>query len=447
MNEPDIAELLQQEHEAVRKEKSASRASASSSQGVYPRAMGDEAHYGVAGSFVRLVEPHTEADPNWLLLLFLTYAGNIFGRRAYIRRDGNHYPNLFSCAVGPTSGGRKGTAFFLVELFFKGIDDDWLKSIPSGLSSGEGLIWCVRDPIHKRESTKGGAYKEVLADPGVLDKRLLVRQTEFWGALQAMRRHGNTLSSMIRDAWDRGTLNTMVKNLQAKATDAHISIVANITPEELRRGLLAEDIDNGFANRFLWCCSKRSKYLPEGGKSLDDDLQELRRAFNRTNIDALDGEMTLDVDAQDIWGYNDRPEAGVYSKLAAARAGMFGQITARAAQQVLRLSLIYAKLDRAHRIQRQHLEAALEVWRYCEDSCRYLFGDLIGDPTADTILKELRACPLGMTRSEIGRDLFQRNKSASEIDRGLNVLREAGRVRFEMEDTGGKREAQRWFAQ
>jgi hypothetical protein len=175
-------------------------------------------------------------------------------------------------------------------------------------------------------------------------------------------------------------------------------------------------------------------------------MQELRRTFNRTSMDTLEGEMLLDVDAQDIWGYNNRPEAGVYSKLAAARPGMFGQITARAAQQVLRLSLVYAMLDRAHRIQRQHLEAALEVWRYCEESCRFLFGDLIGDPTADTILKELRARPFGMTRSEIGRDLFQRNKAANEIDRGLNVLLEASRVRFEMEETGGKREAQRWFA-
>jgi len=72
--------------------------------------------------------------------------------------------------------------------------------------------------------------------------------------------------------------------------------------------------------------------------------------------------------------------------LAAARPGMFGQVTARAAQQVLRLSLVYAKLDGARRIKRQHLEAGLEVWRYCEDSCRYIFGDLIGDSTAETLL-------------------------------------------------------------
>src|SRR5262245_33017121 len=116
LNEPDIAVLLQQEHENVRKERRA-RALAPIGQGAYPRPMRDDAYYGLAGSFVQMAAPHTEADPNWLMLLFLTYAGNIFGRGSYIRRDGNHYANLFTCAVGPTSGGRKGTAFFLVELF------------------------------------------------------------------------------------------------------------------------------------------------------------------------------------------------------------------------------------------------------------------------------------------------------------------------------------------
>jgi hypothetical protein len=410
-------------------------------QNAYPRAMGEDAYYGIAGRFVRLVGPHTEADPNWLLLLFLTYAGNVLGRCTYIRRDGYHYPNIYSCAVGPTSGGRKGTAFFPVELFFRGVDDDWLKSIQSGLSSGEGLIWCVHDPIYKPD--KNGDH--ILIDPGIPDKRLLIRQTEFFGALQAMRRHGSTLSSTLRDAWDRGYLNSITKNSPARATDAHISIAANIPPEELRRGLLAEDVDNGFANRFLWCCSRGSKFLPEGGKDFDADLQELRRDFNRVNIDSLNGEVNLNGDAQDIWGHNNKPETGLYRRLAAPRPGMFGQVTARAAQQVLRLALIHARLDGVLTIGPSHLEAALEVWRYCEDSCRYLFGDLIGDPTADAILKALRSTPQeGLTRWEINK-LFAGNKPAAEIERALHLLAQTEKARFAMEDTGGKRPAQRWF--
>jgi hypothetical protein len=155
-------------------------------------------------------------------------------------------------------------------MYFEGVDSGWTASIQSGLSSGEGLIWAVRDPLYKRDTVSKGrstsaVTEDVCIDAGVHDKRLLVMQSEFFGALQAIKRQGNTLSSTMRDAWDKGDLRTMVKNSPAKTTGAHISIIANITRDELLRGMLDGETDNGFANRFLWICSRRSKELPEGG--------------------------------------------------------------------------------------------------------------------------------------------------------------------------------------
>ena len=110
--------------------------------------------------------------------------------------------------------------------------------------------------------------------------------------------------------------------------------------------------------------------------------------------------------------------------------GMFGTVTARASAQVLRLSLIYALLDAASRIRREHLEAALEVWRYCEDSARFIFGS-IGDPTVDVILEALRCSGGGLTRTEIFRGIFNGHGSNSEIERALMVLHRTGLARFE----------------
>ena len=50
-----------------------------------------------------------------------------------------------------------------------------------------------------------------------------------------------------------------------------------------------------------------------------------------------------------------------------------------------------------------------------------------------------------MSRTEI-RDLFKRHKSAERIDQALGLLLKAGRVRYELEDTGG-RPIQKWFLQ
>lgn len=419
----------------------------------YPAPLGENAYYGIAGCFVRLVERHTEADPSFMLIQFLAYAGNVIGRDAFVWAGADrHHSNIFLCGVGPTSAGRKGSAAGPCQLFFKDIDEDWVHSIQSGLSSGEGLIWCVRDPIYRREKMnqgkgKAAQYEEVMIDSGVSDKRLLVHESEFFGPLQAMRRQGNTLSPVMRSAFDKGNLNSMVKNSPGKATDAHISIVGNITKEELLRAMLVDEMDNGFANRFLWACSRRSRCLPEGGRMWEviesEPFRNLQKDFNRIHH-AVKGSVNRDAEASDIWGYDDKPYAGVYGDLTKERHGMYGACTARAAALTLRLSLIYALLDGANEIRKEHLIAALEVWRYCDESARFIFGGALGDPTADAILRALRAAPGGLTRTEITA-LFDRHKSATELDRALMVLHTRGLVRFDRQPTKG-RTLERWFA-
>jgi hypothetical protein len=416
----------------------------------WPAPIGEEGHYGLAGEFVRLVEPHTEADPNWLLVLFLVYAGNVFGRSPFVWAGGDkHHPNLYAVAVGPTAAGRKGSAQGPVEMLFRQVDEEWLRSNQSGLSSGEGLLWAVRDPIYKRERVRKrgqpAEYEEVCVDEGVSDKRLLVRQSEFFGALQVMRREGNTLSSVIRDAWDKDFLGSLSKNSPVRATDPHISIIGNITREELLRGVLSDEADNGFANRFLWVCSRRSKCLPEGGRLWTVDFSALRAKFQKACYHAQNlGAVGRDADAADLWGRDDYPDAGAYRELTRERFGLFGAVVARAAAQVLRLSLNYALLDCAAEVRVEHLVAALKVWRYCQDSAMYVFGEALGDPTADEILRSLRNCPAGMTRTEVSA-LFDRHKSTAEIGRALGVLASAGMARFTREKTGG-RAIERWYA-
>jgi hypothetical protein len=170
---------------------------------------------------------------------------------------------------------------------------------------------------------------------------------------------------------------------------------------------------------------------------------ELRRDFNRANGVVQSAPVHRDSEAADLWGYDSDPSRGVYAHLTRERHGLFGVSTGRAAAQVLRLSLIYALLDACRQITRQHQDAALEVWRYAEDSAKFVFGDALGDPTADEILRALQSQPGGLTRTEI-RNLSDRHKSSSETDRALLVLHDSGRARFEKQPTNG-RSIERWF--
>jgi hypothetical protein len=133
------------------------------------------------------------------------------------------------------------------------IDPDWRNERQlMGLSSGEGVIWNVRDPIYESQrDKKSGQVEEVKVDNGVEDKRLFVAETEFAQTLKVMSRPANILSTVLRNAWDAGELRISTKNNPARSSNAHISVVGHITIEELRRELSQCDLFNGFANRFL----------------------------------------------------------------------------------------------------------------------------------------------------------------------------------------------------
>src|SRR5215831_21280288 len=83
--------------------------------------------------------------------------------------------------------------------------------------------------------------------------------------------------------------------------------------------------------------------------------------------------------------------AAIYHNLSADRQGLAGVLLGRAEAQVMRLSALYAVLDRHADIDLVHLKAGLALWQYAETSTRMIFGDSLGDPMADTILRGLQA--------------------------------------------------------
>jgi Protein of unknown function (DUF3987) len=401
--------------------------------------------HGLAGQIVKSIEPHSEADPAALLVQTLAAFGNAAGRNAYYQVEADHHhTNIYAVLVGPTSKGRKGTSRSHVTRLMESADECWtINCMQSGLSSGEGLIWAVRDPIEKQEPIKDKSrvtgYQTVIVDSGVDDKRLLVTESEFASTLRVMGRDGNTLSAIIRDAWDTGKLRTIVKNAPARATGAHISIIGHITAGELLRYLDSTEAANGFANRFLWLCVRRSKCLPEGGQIHSETFGPILRGLN----DALDcarkaGRVTRDEEARRNWHK-------IYPELSEGQSGLLGAITGRAEAQVVRLALLYALLDCSPDIRKAHLAAALALWEYCEQSVMTIFGDSMGDPVADQILKALRSKkPNGMNRTEIS-GLFQRHVKAVQIDRSLELLLKEGKIRREDIPTEG-RPIEMWFA-
>jgi len=380
-----------------------------------------DALYGLAGDIVRAIEPHSEADPAAILVNALVMFGNAANRAPHALVDGKRQGlNLFAAIVGDTASGRKGSSMGRLNQLFHNVDPTWSSDhVLSGLSSGEGVISAVKD----------GDEDDAAVDPVRRDKRVLVVEEEFANVMKVARREGNIVTGIIRQAWDGGNLHLMTKN-PVKAKDPHISILAHVTTQELRKLMSDTDTSNGFANRFLWVCSKRSKYLPDGGGIIHWGHLSAQLIDALAFAEANTAPYVRDEAAREIW-------ADVYRTLSDRPMGILGAVTGRAAAQVLRLSTVYAALDRSPKIGEPHLMAALALWTYCEQSARYIFGDATGDPVCDAILAALAtAGEEGLDMTAIA-DIFGRHK-APQRALALQQLEDSGRIAHKAEKTGGR---------
>lgn len=400
----------------------------------YP-VLSEYASFGLAGTIVKAIAPHTEADNAALLIQLLAAFGNVIGRNSYFKVGADyHHTKLFAVLVGATARGRKGTSWSEIERLMIRVDESFRDCVQNGLSSGEGLIYHVRDkqtakkPV--RQSGRIVDYQDEIVDEGAKEKRAFIIEPEFARVLKVISREGNTLSSVIRQAWDTDKMRVMTKT-PIKATDAHVSIVGHITESELGRNLTETEIANGFANRFLWSCVRRSKYLPEGGNLAESELTDAGSKLKKAmDFASKTGELKRDSQSSQLWHR-------VYKRLSDGYSGLLGSVTSRATAQVMRLACLYALLDTSALIKIEHLKAALALWQYCEDSAKYIFGMSLGDKIADEIYSALKESATGLTKTDLS-NRFSRNRTAAEIDNALDTLLELERIEKIEEKTGGR---------
>jgi hypothetical protein len=406
--------------------------------------LSDEALQGLAGEVVNTISPNTESDPVAILALFLASYGNLIGRGAHFKVEGdNHFCKIWPVLVGQSGKGRKGTAQGRIDALLEQIDTHWfLNCRAQGLSSGEGLIFNVRD--RKSKEKEDGTL--VIVDDGVIDKRILVTEPEFAGPLTVMQREGNTLSVALRMAWDDATLQTLTKNHPDKGTQSHITVVSHTNQDELIKHLTSAKLGGGVGNRFFFLMVRRSRLLPFGGESdvfSEEQLVRLREAVNFGRVARnipISRKRENGGSAADLW-------TAIYPDLSTSAPGLYGAMVGRGEAYVRRFATIYAALDCSPEVKICHLLAGLALWDYSKQSAHLIFKGKTGDDIADEILSLLQATgDEGLSRTQIYNH-FGRNVRSGRIRAALLQLKEDGWARVEMIPTGkpGPNE-ERWFA-
>jgi hypothetical protein len=398
-----------------------------------PPVLGEAAYQGFCGEFIRAIPP-TEATDAGILAHLLPAVATAIGSGPYVFAGSTQPARINTNLIGPTSEGRKGTAFRQIDGLMKEWDlAFWDEQCIDGLSSGEGLIQKVSD---RRTRNEDGTW-----EVEEVEKRVYVVEEELSRVLAQLKRDQNILSQVVRGCFDSGKLNVVTRNPLA-AKDAHICITGHITQEELDAKFTETDMANGFGNRFGWFYVFSTKELPDAKpippETLTKFATRLRRilkfAHNQKQID-------WNEEARELWH-------SVYKTLRKSKPGLAGNMLARGSAIVPRVALIYALLDESNLIRPEHLEAALAVWQYNVESVQLLFGkkqetkkDVWEDTLPDKIYKLLADGPLTTKQ-------FYSNISglkAADLNSALSYLVSLKRIRkTTVKRKGGGRPAEMW---
>jgi hypothetical protein len=374
--------------------------------------LAQEAFYGIAGQIVRKIEPESEAHPAALLVQLLVGMGSIMGRDPFFLTEADKQrTNLFAVIVGESSSGGKGTSWGRIRCILEYVDPTWFGTrMLKGMGSGESIISLLKD--EKDDAPK--------------DKRLFVREGEFATVLQVMGRQSCILGSILRDAWDSEDLQNHCKDQSIRASAPHASLLAHITPTELREKLTRNDAANGFLNRILLVYSARTKSLPNGGKPLYWD-EEIATLQGIKEFAQGIGSMSRSHEANELW-------CSFYEELKGnIPSGLWGKAVTRGCAQVVRLSMIYALMDLSQTVDVGHLRAAKAVWDYCHASARWALEEYRLSGDAHRIYEAL--CTGDKDRTYIVKNVFNGKRSQRQIDAALKEL--SAEVDEGTQSTGG----------
>jgi hypothetical protein len=102
--------------------------------------------------------------------------------------------------------------------------------------------------------------------------------------------------------------------------------------------------------------------------------------------------------------------------------------------------MLYCLLDGMTTIGLDHLEAALALWSYCEQSARFIFDGRQTDSNAEKILAALTEKP--MTSTEIHR-LLGNHVNSAQLSRILSQLKGSNQIQDGKFREAGKRKSSR----
>ena len=171
-----------------------------------------------------------------------------------------------------------------------------------------------------------------------------------------------------------------------RSTGAHIAIIGHITKDELLRFVSGTELANGFVNRFLLVAVRRSQELPFGGRLDGKQLKCVRDTTLAALRFASPPASSPSTQTPGSTGSRSTARYPAARKACSAPPPAAPKRTSSARRDLRHPRHQRANPSGTPRSGARRLALSL-------DSARWIFGDTLGDPTADEIWALPRTAP------------------------------------------------------
>lgn len=411
-----------------------------------------------------IYSPTSEAADEFLFAGLLTVTGAMLGRRVWIWQASNIYPNIYSVIIGKSAKARKTTAANYSEQLLKKVDKHVIFS--SGISTTQGLIGLLQLPseseIKEYQEAQAEADNE-LEEPSMNDKiarymalefqdrleyegfRLLYYEREFSRLLKKTKKdYSSDFVETLQEAYDmKDELDNHSFTNPISAEKPCISVISTTTFGKLQRHLENEEIEGGFANRFMYFIGDRKPPKPRPPKpdkalltELMSELNEIRQKWNHT-------EFTMTKEAEKIW---DEFYCKDYETESAT--AIIDHISSRFTTHAIKLALIFAATENDKPfITAKQVKTGIDIVEYLRKCAIEIFA-LQGGSKYSKIerlitdfLKKSRSATVTKIWRHVRKEMS--GTTTKEIQNTLNSLQKMEAVRKKQEtfkDSAGRKQ-------
>ena len=288
--------------------------------------------------------------------------------------------NEFFLMVGPTGMG-KGSSWHGPKQIFRQTEECLATRFTERRKQGnsEDIDKYPELKIHTGGLSSSEGMAASLDDSEVTDKRMLVCEPEFGNIMTQCQRQGNTLSAVMRNAYDGVDIKPLTKRNRVQVTEPYICLMANTTAQEFNRHDISNMLHhNGMLNRFLILWQHPPAPVPFPPPVADSHIEALAEAFADRILFARNYSyqtdyrktqprpLSLDPDAKSCWAahYNkliNRPDCEQVTSL-----------TRRHRLHALLLASYFALLDYRMSLSSDDIHTALDWCAYSHASVVYI---------------------------------------------------------------------------